>query len=206
MRTPQSMIALFLVLLAGVAVFQYYPQHQAEVARSSQLAAILAGSERVLPLDARSKSAGCGNATSTLPDHACTPGAIFPGAALTDICVAGYSKTVRNVSTKLREEVYAEYGIPYPEPRGTYEVDHLIPLAIGGSNDIANLFPQPAAPAPGFREKDIVEVYLQEEVCAGRVALAVAQERISENWLLIYDDLDPATIARIQAKYRSWAN
>lgn len=122
------------------------------------------------------------------------------------MCVPGYTKTVRDVSTKLRKEVFAEYNIAYPEPYGSYEVDHLIPLAIGGSNDIANLFPEAASPKPGFREKDLVEVFLQGEVCAGRADLKVAQAAIANDWMSIYEKLTPETIAALKAKYHNWSN
>lgn len=47
----------------------------------------------------------------------------------------------RNVSTALKQEIYAAYGIPYEE-HSQYTIDHLIPLAIGGSNEPANLWPE----------------------------------------------------------------
>ena len=58
-----------------------------------------------------------------------------------------------------------------------------MPLEIGGSNDIANLWPEAAAPRPGFHEKDQVENYLRAQVCAGTMGLAQAQRAIATNWL-----------------------
>jgi len=204
MGSPRAVSLLFLVLLLGVSSALYYPRAVLQKAQTAQLGALLSG-DSAPPLGGRSQSDGCVVADAS-PDHACTPGAVFPDVPLARMCMPGYSKTVRSVSEKLRRAVYAEYGVPYPEPRGSYEVDHLIPLAIGGSNDIANLFPQPAEPAPGFREKDLVEVYLREEVCAGRAAALVAQERIADDWLSIYRALPADTLARLKAEYRNWSN
>ena len=64
--------------------------------------------------------------------------------------------TVLRCGTCLRarkEQVYAEYGI-VSHTTGEYEVDHFVPLELGGSNDISNLFPEAASPKPGFHEKD----------------------------------------------------
>jgi hypothetical protein len=84
--------------------------------------------------------------------------------------------------------VYREYGI-VERTTGEYEVDHLVPLEAGGSNDIANLFPEAAEPRPGFHEKDQVENYLHDQVCAGRMSLFDAQRAIATNWLEIYERL-----------------
>ncbi len=146
------------------------------------------------------------NVNGPYPDLACTPGAVFVNATPAEICVKGYTARVRSVSTSMRKKVYAEYGIAYPVPRGSYEVDHFIPLALGGSNDISNLFPEAAQPFPGFHEKDIVEVYLQEEMCSERVPLAVAQKQIATDWLAVYNNLTPDQIQRIKKKYSGAAN
>ena len=89
----------------------------------------------------------------------------------------------------------------YPQPPGAYEVDHFIPLALGGANDIANLFPEAAAPTPGFHEKDIVEVFLQEQVCSGHATLAAAQRQISTDWLAVYNNIPFEDKQRIKQKY-----
>lgn len=57
-----------------------------------------------------------------------TPGETFPGATVAQICTSGYSSSVRHVEHQQYVDVYAAYAVPYPEPSGTYELDHLIPL------------------------------------------------------------------------------
>ena len=155
--------------------------------------------------DAPSRSNDC-LVNGSLPDHDCSPGAIFASTSVEAICTPGYSASVRNVSTKLKKKIYAAYGIAYPEPTGSYELDHIIPLELGGDNEAANLFPEAASPAPGFREKDVVEDYLHLEVCAGHISLVAAQHQIADNWVAVYQTLSPATISHIKQQFRSWAN
>jgi hypothetical protein len=55
----------------------------------------------------------------------------------------------------------------------TLEIDHIISLELGGSNDIANLYPEKAslpAGAPGFHIKDKLENELHDIVCDGTMA------------------------------------
>lgn len=132
----------------------------------------------------RTKTSGC-VAHNGLPDLACTPGATFADAGKDKICEPGYSSGVRNVTTRTKDEVYAEYGIT-SHSAGEYEVDHLISLELGGSNSIANLWPEPAEPRPGFHEKDKVENYLHDQVCSGAISLHDAQIEIANDWLSIY--------------------
>jgi hypothetical protein len=130
------------------------------------------------------KAANC-QVNGPLPDSACTPGAVFPSATKEQICTPGYSKQVRNVPPSVKEEAYAEYTIASHQP-GQYEVDHLISLELGGSNDIANLWPEAAEPKPGFHEKDQVENYLHDQVCSGMISLQQAQQQIATDWLTVY--------------------
>lgn len=120
------------------------------------------------------------------PNPALTPGGVFPAVTAHDVCTSGYAKSVRNVTTSEKRQVYEEYGIAYPEPPGSYEVDHFISLELGGSNDIKNLWPEPAEPRPGFHEKDEVENYLHEEVCSGKITLGEAQTEIKTDWYNVY--------------------
>jgi hypothetical protein len=95
---------------------------------------------------------------------------------------------VRNVPTSEKNQVYAEYGIA-SHISGQYEVDHLISLELGGSNDISNLWPELASPTPGFHQKDQVENYMHSQVCSGALDLAKAQEEIATNWLAVYNQM-----------------
>lgn len=143
------------------------------------------GSTGSAVLGKQTKTSGC-VPHGGLPDAACTPGAIFPDATVQKICTYGYTRTVRNVPFQEKDQVYAEYSI-YHHYSGEYEVDHLVPLELGGSNDIANLWPEAANPTPGFHEKDQVENYLHDQVCSGAMSLKDAQTQIATNWLAVYN-------------------
>ena len=84
--------------------------------------------------------------TPILPDRKLTPGDTFDVTAQ-DVCVPGYAKKVRAVPAWLKRQAYAEYGITEYKT-GDYEVGHLIPLSLGGSNSIRNLWPQSTKTAP----------------------------------------------------------
>ncbi|HEX9012991.1 MAG TPA: HNH endonuclease signature motif containing protein [Anaerolineaceae bacterium] len=135
----------------------------------------------------QAKTSGC-QVNGKLPDRACTPGDIMPNATKAEICQSGYASSVRNVTTQEKDAVYSEYGIA-SHTSGEYEVDHLVSLELGGSNDISNLWPEAASPTPGFHQKDEVENYVHEQVCSGAISLADAQKQIATNWLAIYQNM-----------------
>ena len=135
----------------------------------------------------QSKTSGC-QANGKLPDTACTPGAILPNVTKDQVCKPGYASSTRNVPQSEKNQVYAEYGIT-SHTTGQYEVDHLVSLELGGSNDISNLWPEAASPKPGFHEKDKVENYLNSQVCSGAISLQQAQVEISTNWLGVYQSM-----------------
>ena len=128
-------------------------------------------------------------ARAVLPDSHLTPGDAFPGVTAADICSLGWSSAHRHVTAADRAKVYAEY----PNSAHTCacawggadccEVDHLIPLELGGSNDIKNLWPQPVDPRPGSLEKDQLENDLHERVCKGSLSLSEAQQCIASQWV-----------------------
>jgi hypothetical protein len=146
----------------------------------------MGGSRQLHP---RTKSSAC-VLNGALPDSACTPGAVFRKATRKLVCRSGYSSKVRHVTSSTRERVFGEYGIASHAP-GQYEVDHLVPLELGGSNAISNLFPQPADPAPpgmGFHDKDRLENSMHGDVCGQLYGLGEAQKAIAANWLTAYAD------------------
>jgi hypothetical protein len=71
------------------------------------------------------------------------------------------------------------------------EIDHIVSLELGGSNDIANLYPERADAAPGFRVKDKLENRLHALVCAGQMTLRSAQLGIATNWQRLYKTVYP---------------
>jgi hypothetical protein len=171
-RTKLSLLVLALVTLLVMAC-------------DVSSAATTAAPETQNQIGHQTKTSDC-VAHNALPDSACTPGAVFADVTKEQICTPGYSKSVRNVPDSEKNDAYAEYGITH-HTTGQYEVDHLISLELGGSNEIANLWPEPADPRPGFHEKDKVENYLHDQVCNGAISLSQAQSEIATNWLAVYD-------------------
>jgi hypothetical protein len=120
-----------------------------------------------------------------LPDPRCTPGSIDPHVTQADIrstiCKKGWTRTVR--PPEYQTERF-KYHVAYPAYRTPQsertELDHLVPLELGGSNDATNLWPErPPTPNP----KDKVEDALNAAVCQGRVSLTAAQDAIAADWL-----------------------
>ncbi len=116
------------------------------------------------------------------PNRALTPGHAFASATTSRVCVSGYSRGVRYVTTAVREQVFATYHIGYPPPAGAYELDHLIPLELGGDNSASNLWPEPYHGANSADVKDHLENHLHELVCSGQVELGTAQQAMAGDW------------------------
>jgi hypothetical protein len=123
------------------------------------------------------------DAASNLPNPRLTPGAVLT-TDVARICAPGYARSVRRTARALKLAIYAEYRIA---PRaGDYEIDHLIPLELGGADVAENLWPQ-SYDAPGNAgAKDRLENFLHREVCAGKLPLREAQAEIAGNWSAAY--------------------
>lgn len=136
----------------------------------------------------RTKTSGC--VLGALPDRRCSPGAYSTGLTRSVICSAGFhTSSLRNVPESVKHQVEIEYGLAPTSYGSTLEIDHIVSLELGGSNDIANLFPEMASPpggGPGYRTKDKLENKLHDLVCAGAMTLRAVQGAISSDWKKLY--------------------
>src|ERR1041385_6418842 len=85
------------------------------------------------------------------PDPVKTPGAVFANVTVEQICTPGYANGsdttntghgVRYVPRSIKWKVFKAYFGNVPDKTGNYEIDHLISLELGGSNDQKNLWPE----------------------------------------------------------------
>ena len=128
-----------------------------------------------------------------LPDPNCTPGAINPTVTLSDLQIPGLTSKLRDPygTPSARVQTYSWYGMLPPSHNTgvdqACELDHLIPLGLGGSDSLENIWPE-CGPAGAtlrnraFRQKDLVENYLTAQVKAGKIDLKAAQRGIAEDW------------------------
>ncbi len=120
----------------------------------------------------------------SFPEPSLTPGVVLTESK-EQICGSAPPKN-RIVAASLQRKVFEEYGIEAAEPRA-YEVDYLITPALGGADDIRNLWPQSYSSAVwNARVKDALEDRLHDLVCEGNLELATAQHDISSDWIAAY--------------------
>jgi len=120
------------------------------------------------------------------PDPKLTPGVADPTATVKKICTSGYTATVRNVPASVKKQVFAEYHIDPTSDK--FEVDHLISLELGGSNDIKNLWPQSYTTQPlNAHRKDVLENKLHSLICSKQITIKNAQKAISVDWVNAYN-------------------
>jgi len=121
---------------------------------------------------------------------------VFADATVAEICTPGYTKSVRNVTYSQKSAVYDAYGSSHHYNGHDGELDHLVPLAIGGANGVgpngsvsasqptANLWPEDRS-APGgngFPLKDSVELFARHLVCDESFPLRQAQGMFASDW------------------------
>ncbi len=129
-----------------------------------------------------------------LPDGRCTPGGINPSITENVLRDPRWrTRCTRNcqVDEADKHAAYAWYGIPRPRhnegENQVCELDHLVPLELGGADGLGNIWPECGPDDAALREryfkvKDRVENYLADEVRAGRMPLEQAQRGIASDW------------------------
>jgi hypothetical protein len=137
-----------------------------------------------------------------VPDAKCTPGGVNPSVTVDVLRDPLWrTKTVRNCASSEAEKhvAYRWYDIEKPRVNSNEnqvcELDHLVPLELGGADGLGNIWPQCGPDAVTlnqryFKQKDHVENYLAEEVKAGRMPLSEAQRGIAKDWTQYLNDAD----------------
>jgi hypothetical protein len=92
---------------------------------------------------------------------------------------------VRDVPAATKREIFFSYR--RERQQGVCcELDHLIPLELGGSNRASNLWPQRYDGEWNARDKDKLEGRLHRLVCGGGLDLETAQRAIASDWIAAY--------------------
>lgn len=139
------------------------------------------------------------------PDPHLTPGAVFSNVTVEQICTPGYANGsdtsnnghgVRYVPRALKWKVFKAYFGKVPDATGNYEVDHLISLELGGSNDQANLWPESYLTDPyNAHVKDKLEDKMHALIkqcltekghTAATALLKQFQHEIATDWIAAY--------------------
>jgi uncharacterized protein DUF3761 len=133
----------------------------------------------------RTRTANC--TRGVLADRRCSPGAYYGRLTRTVICSSSFrTGSIRNVPQSEKYDVEREYGLASQRYGRSIEIDHIISLELGGSNAIANLFPEPGSGPSSYHVKDRLENRLHGLVCAGSITLAAARRGIATNWRVLY--------------------
>ncbi len=139
----------------------------------------------------RTQTTGC--TLGPDPDPDCAPGAYAKKLTKAVICAGKGVFTTdyyRYVPDSEKRDVEVEYGMDTTKKYGkSLEIDHIISLELGGSNDIANLFPEGKYAHPGYKAKDALETRLAHLVCDGKLDLRTVQRQIATDWRGLYTEV-----------------
>jgi hypothetical protein len=122
-------------------------------------------------------------AAAQLPSSFQTPGAKGK-ANEAQVCAADFEASVKPMAKWQHDQALERYG-KRPEDF-TGELDHLIPISLGGTNDLENLWPLPPNKDMGPEQKRELDLKLHQLVCDKTLTLKSAQEAIRKDWVKAY--------------------
>jgi hypothetical protein len=129
-----------------------------------------------------------------IPDPKCTPGAIDPTVTEEVLKDSRFrTKCIRDLATSAskKNSTYDLYNLEHPKNNTgktqTCELDHLVPLELGGADTLDNIWPQCGPDDVGlasryFKQKDAIENFLTRQVKVGNMSLSDAQQGIATDW------------------------
>lgn len=114
-----------------------------------------------------------------------------------------YSQRHRHTSRWMKAEVYRKAGVD-PEMihardsyhRPVYEVDHIVPLAAGGADTLANLVLQPGTGMWNYHVKDELEAEAKRRICSKGADPIDVQKWFIGDWREAYKQVFGTPIAQ----------
>jgi hypothetical protein len=128
-------------------------------------------------------------AAAQLPNTYNTPGATTKANAK-EICAADYATSQKPASGWQKTTALERYGIRPETFSG--DLDHLVPVALGGSNDPDNLWPMRGKDEFTPAAKAQLAERLKQMVCDGKLSLKDAQNAFKKDWTKTYKQYSQA--------------
>jgi hypothetical protein len=111
------------------------------------------------------------------------------------ICAPGYLESIKPTRISMKEEAFSRYGLRDGQSK-TEVLDHLIPVSLGGTDSVENLWPEPEKGDWNATQKNALELKLVTMVCDGTLTVKQAQTAIKKNWVAAYQQyVGAATVA-----------
>lgn len=124
------------------------------------------------------------SAGAVLPNPELSPGSALP-ISREQVCQMKDNGDDR-LNDTLARTVFERYGVAQPAA-GKFEIDYVVPPALGGQQSAKNLWPQPYEQgAWNSHTKDALEKRLEWLVCSKQIDLRQAQDALSSDWVDAY--------------------
>ncbi len=118
-------------------------------------------------------------AAAQLPNNYYTPGKAEK-VDVKQLCAATFESSAKPVADWQKNSALERYGVRPENFSG--ELEHLVPVSLGGTNDPDNLYPFHAQGEYTAEAKQRLAQKLHELVCDGKLSLKQAQDVFKKDW------------------------
>jgi hypothetical protein len=118
-------------------------------------------------------------AAAQLPNNNYTPGKT-ERVDVKQLCAANVDASAKPVSDWQKNTTLERYGVRPENFNG--ELEHLVPVSLGGTNDPDNLYPFHAQGEYTLEAKQRLATKLHDLVCDGKISLKQAQDVFKKDW------------------------
>jgi len=118
-------------------------------------------------------------ASAQLPNNMYTPGKADK-VDVKQLCAATFESSVKPMADWQKSEALTRYGVRPETFNG--DLEHLVPVSLGGTNDPDNLYPFHPQGEYTVEAKQHLAAKLHELVCDGKMSLKQAQDVFKKDW------------------------